>query len=612
MDLDLKKTVAGMLAPQPDETIYEWAEREIYFPASYKALESGKYDVSRTPFWRGVMDDIQDRSIHEHWVVKGSQTAASENLHLIPMRWRVCNDPCTQIFVGGEEKSTEEFWRERIKSGLQLGPALREKWKRAEELGLAVYYDDGMIVAGWAKSKGITKTRAVDVVNIDELDVFVDVGPIGKLRRRMITRPFPKLVGISAMDANNKRLSSESPIWIEFLQTCQRYYFLYEPEQRNKKTRRMFKLGMGWKDEKSGKASPWGLKWSEDARDADGNWDAEIVRESTWYQTPGGARVDDALLLELIQDGVWKPTNKKKTDPLKRGYHLSNLYVPWCPLGNIAAEFLEAKKTNPKALRVFIMEVLAEQERIKQETVVDTQLHERQGDYGRGVRITESDGICNEAGESFKKFYIGKKKAVGLACDAQTYHLWWVAREWIEGGDSGLIDFGTCVRWSELNEVSKECAAHWVTVDAADGKRAHEIYNACLKYRFQAIAGQENITHMLYQMSHFDPIAGARGMHLSKKGASKNQIDLLSFRPDPFRSEVVARIGGETDHAWCVYHGIEREYVDQVISTEKKGGVWVTKEGQAQDHLFHCEVHQVVAATKMGLNEFREREVATP
>ena len=68
-----------------------------------------------------------------------------------------------------------------------------------------------------------------------------------------------------------------------------------------------------------------------------------------------------------------------------------------------------------------------------------------------------------------------------------------------------------------------------------------------------------------------------------------------------FRSRLLAAMRGESALLWAVYGGVERDYVRQVTSTELRDGIWQTKAGQSQDHIFDCEVMQFVAAAIMGL-----------
>jgi hypothetical protein len=58
---------------------------------------------------------------------------------------------------------------------------------------------------------------------------------------------------------------------------------------------------------------------------------------------------------------------------------------------------------------------------------------------------------------------------------------------------------------------------------------------------------------------------------------------------------------GEHLRKWHVYRGIEEQYCKQVASEERVDGKWQTKRGHPNNHLWDCEVLQVLAATIDGI-----------
>jgi len=62
------------------------------------------------------------------------------------------------------------------------------------------------------------------------------------------------------------------------------------------------------------------------------------------------------------------------------------------------------------------------------------------------------------------------------------------------------------------------------------------------------------------------------------------------------RSKLLAAIRGETPWGWHIPRMPGREYVRQVMSTHKVNGVWETKKGHPQDHMFDCEAMQLALA----------------
>jgi hypothetical protein len=611
MHKTIKQSIASFIRPEPEEKIWEWAEQNIIFEAPYKALANGPYDSSVTPFWREPMECMMDKSIREIWILKCTQSGGSENVLLMPMRYAVCRAPQTVIYIGGQQKATEEYMIERIKPGLKLSPELRYRWGTAREMEHQIYYPDMMIVAGWSKSTDIFKQRPVDLALADEVDEW-PLFSADKLRRRFTTRPFAKLAGISSLDAKKNKPTAESPIWIEYQQTDERKYFFPDPKKRNKKTQKWFRLEMGWKDRKSGRECPYGLKWSPDAKTADGIWDVDIVAESAYYVTPWGTIITDDMKKQMLEDGLgrWQPT-RKCLDRTKRGYHLSALYLHWRTFGEIARDFLQALERGKQALRVFIYEDLAEEWLEEIESPGENEIQDCQGEYRKGQKFSESDGICDERGQKFQDVYIKKKKTTFITVDVQKGYGYWLAREWIEDGDSGLIDCGIWHDWTQLDKIASVkdgFGASRVLVDAAYGERTQEVYQACYKYRFIPTMGKENIKDLLFTQGKINPFEGTR------RQKERHSIGIIYFRTEPFKTQLMNRIQRKTEFAWYVYHGIELEYADQVTSEERKDGVWVLKRGRTQNHFWDCEVLQLLAATRFGYNYykgFRERPEST-
>ena len=587
------------------EQIWQWAERTIVFRPPYVSMEPGSYDSSLTPFFREPMERVCDRTTREVWLVKFPQCGASENVLLMPMRHAVDCDPKTVVYISGDQKATEEYLDERIKPGLQLSPSLRRRWAQVREKQYQIYYPDMMIIAGWAKNPSIFKQRPVDLALADEVAIWPSFSA-DELRRRMGTRPFSTLVGISSLSASRKGSTKSQPIMVEYRATNQCLYNLPDPRRRNKKTREWFTLEMGWKDQKSGRESPHGLKWSQDAKRKDGTWDVEAVMESAYYKTPYGSVINDDMLAELIQEGRWIPTNRN-ADPTKWGGRINCLYAPWITWGQIAKTLLEAKaksdtQGDKSALKVFIVEDLVEEWKDEISSLEDDIVMDRQGQYEKGACMSASLGVCNEAGESFKEVYEDMKRMVLVTADVQKGYGYWNAREWTNSGDSGLIDWGEWHTWEQLNDIANKLKANHVLVDSGYEERSQETYQACLKYKFVPTMGVENIKGMLFVQNKINPFEGSRRQPKNRR-QRKQQIVRLDFRTDPFKSQLMSRIKGETAFAWYVYHNIELAYCQQVTSEEKIDGNW---EPFGPNHLWDCEVLQLLGAVFYGYNPLRE------
>ena len=337
---------------------------------------------------------------------------------------------------------------------------------------------------------------------------------------------------------------------------------------------------------------------------ADGTWDLDLVKKTAHYVTPSGAELWDKDKRDILQLGKWRPT-KKCTDSTKRGYHINAFYMPWISFGDIAKAFLQHVARGKDSLRVFIYEWLAEEFWGELETVKSDVMSERQGEYEKGERMTESEGICNENGDTFKEFYVGRPSRVIVTVDVQKGYGWWLAREWVKGGDSGLIDYGKWMDWGELNDTATAAKASWVLVDCGYAERQQEVYEASLKYRFIPTKGQENIKDLLFLESAINPFEGKR------RHRERHSLTVLFFKTDPFKMQLMQRIRAESGHAWYTYRDPEVDYQNQVTSEHREDGRWKIKPGHGtENHLWDCETLQLLGATRFGLNRFRGYENA--
>jgi hypothetical protein len=89
--------------------------------------------------------------------------------------------------------------------------------------------------------------------------------------------------------------------------------------------------------------------------------------------------------------------------------------------------------------------------------------------------------------------------------------------------------------------------------------------------------------------AHRDPFMGTRT-------GGVERIEVVRFRADTFRTVLMHLIRGEHARRWLVYDGVELDYARQVTAMEKIDGRWKLRKGHSADHLFDCEVMQLVVA----------------
>jgi hypothetical protein len=178
--------------------------------------------------------------------------------------------------------------------------------------------------------------------------------------------------------------------------------------------------------------------------------------------------------------------------------------------------------------------------------------------------------------------------------DVQKYDLYWVAREWIETGDSGLVDWGCVTEWDRIDDAVKKYDATRVFVDNSYPERQLEVYSESVRRGYVPTYGRDNES-MPFKRRAVDPFEG------TSQAGDAGKIATYTFRPNLFKALLQDMMKGESPQKWHVYQNPEVEYVRQVLSEERVDGVFKPKRGHPNNHLWDCEVLQVLAAAAIGL-----------
>jgi hypothetical protein len=328
-----------------------------------------------------------------------------------------------------------------------------------------------------------------------------------------------------------------------------------------------------------------GLKWDQSAKSDDGEWDLNRVRNSAHYICPDGSRIDNRDRIATIERGKWMPT-KKASIEYKRGYCFNQFILPFIAgdFGEIAVRFLESKKKGAESLRAFVYEVLAERWVEMITTSDNDKVLQRCGGYAKGTDFTAQPDNA--------KVYIAKEKSKLLTIDVQKHCLYWLLREWVLGGDSGLHSWGMAQTVEEIGELADKHCKENPLIDANYEGRRLEVLSACYSLQMVPIFGSGHSMLPIVR-SLIDPFEGVSGQ-------GQNKIMRLTISPDVFKHLLFDMTQGASPNRWHIYEDIEREYLKQIQSEELKDGRWCERRGYPNNHLWDCEVYQIVAATIYG------------
>lgn len=265
-------------------------------------------------------------------MMKSSQVGWTEILGNI-VGYYVHQDPAPILLVQPTLEMAEAWSKDRLAPMLRDTPVLRDKVKdpRARDSGntlLHKQFEGGHITIAGANSPAGLASRPIRVLLFDEVDRFpasagTEGDPISIGRKRTVTFWNRKmLVGSTPTVKGMSRIESG------FEGSDQRFFFVPCPDCHE----------------------PQRLVWSQV------RWQEGQPDTACYVCAHCGVEIPDVKKLEMLRGGEWR-SSKPSTGIA--GFHISEIYSPWVTWGEMARNFLEAKKL-PETLQTFINTALGE------------------------------------------------------------------------------------------------------------------------------------------------------------------------------------------------------------------------------------------------------------
>lgn len=562
--------------PRPPLNVWQWAEASVDFSRApnYDTPLHGQYDAAWMPYWKEVVENLTDNRVREVVVLKATRAGGSENVLLNAIRYAVAMRPQPVLYVTSDQLSAERFMDRRVKRGLKCAESTAKALRQAQTTQHDISFPTMDFRVTWPRAKQAFKQDGWACVLCDELSTWPEYSA-DMARRRCDSYPFPHIVFLSSPDPAQKRPSSEDPIFVEHARGDRRVWTCKDPATGNDFVLRFGERG---KD---------GIQWPDTCKREDDTWDYDAIEAQAYYVTPDGTRIESRQRMDIVRGGRWVATNPAAPAAV-RSYHVTSLMVPFsaCDFGAVAVAFLKAKARGAMALRGFAYEYMAEPFSQALDFVADDETLKRAGGYARG-------GLFHESPSRRQQYQSIAERPVYITVDVQKAHVWWVARAWCRGGDSGLIDYGAAAMWSEVYEVAAKHRAALIMVDNSYEVRAPEVYEECYRNKMVPCFGRSQCA-LPFLQSVVDPFEG-------KVGGGRTKIPKLTFNPDIYKTLLMSMMRGESQRQWYVYDGIDREYARQITAEQCVDGEWQTRPGHSANHLFDCEVLQLLAAHVSGI-----------
>lgn len=589
--IDLPAIRKRAFTRRPPEPSWQWAEREVDYSraSNYDTPYRGRFDPDLMPFWKEPLESMRERDVREVVVLKSSRAGFSENLVLTDLRYTVARDPEPSMYITGSMELAKGFLDRRVSRGMSLSKETAKELRGARTVGTDIQFPSMDFRATWATSDTGKKQDGWARLYLDEFSLF-DGFSVDMYRRRCAAYPFHHILFGSSLDPERRGDPSEDPALVMYQDSDRRKWRMPDPAGG------AFTWEMGDAD------TPFGIKWPDECKNGD-EWDLDAVRESAYYVTPGGTRIEEKARMNFTRSGQWDATRNHS----RRGYHVTAPMVPFadCSFGAIAVSFLSAKyklkttgsakERNRNTLRTFFAEYWARAHRDQEQETTEDALTHCERDYKIGkVNIQQ-----------------GWLSGTYATSDIQKLHLWWLCHEWAflpdtDKVETSMIDFGTVASFEDLDETLAPFSPAMVGLDIGYALRQSEVADYCAKYtdpddprsaKVIALRGNDQLKAVAINWTVRDALEGR------SSGSGQRPFLELTFNPDIFRTRLVESIDeGRYFHLpndW----GDERkraQYARQLISTKKVDGVWITPK-HGQDHLFDCSTMQEVLARHDGL-----------
>jgi hypothetical protein len=609
MNEAMTEMVIDALNVQPPQTVTQYSESNIIFGPDYPTLYKGKYDSTLFPYWNEIMESVADPEIQTICVQKSSQTRGSQAMiSALHYTMGVFSAPC--MFVAGSKEMATSFLEERVipilRSSLATGDWMksaesREKNTQGRKRGQMVQLPNGSsLVSVNAGSTSDSKSRPARFLYLDEVDSYAGTNVVDKFESRMATYKDVNccMLMISTPDVSIRKTkkSGESPIQVEMEKTDKRRWHLYDP-----KTKETFFLEWGMKDKDNGDKVPdHGVKWSPDAKNEDGTYDLNLMRDTAHYVSPEGTKYTQRELDSLILKGSWIPTNDKQYDRKRRGYYISSIYTR--PMEDLCVEFILAKTAGFQKLKTWISEALGSICYDSYREVAESALSKLERDYEKGHSYFEMQDYLDEQTQKEKENPLYKRPEIKriMGIDVQRNNLWWGICDIAVGGkEMCIVNYGSAITFDDCNTIADKYNTSYIVVDSNFSERKTETYEACKRYNFLPVYGHGGqSTSLEWQQFYRDPFLGT-----SKQGT--NSLIEYAINADTQKHHLTDMYEGESPTSLYMYRASERQLTQQMTAEKYVDKEW--KKKRQDNHLFdvwgYCLVRMKIAGLFSMMNQ---------
>lgn len=554
------------LRPAEKLDIATWAEKNIVLSSRQATGYPGPYRAALTPYVKPIFEALQDHNVWMVVVEKGAQTGLTLASH-VWLCYLMAEDPGPILCVMPSETLAQSFSQDRLQPMIEDSPRMKAEKPDDPDLFKKLEYRMRGCTLTWigSNSAGNLAGRPIRYALVDEPDKY------------------PPSLGAEGdvIDLIKQRTKSfwNRKILLPCTPTTE---FGHVHRQYQRGDQRKFFIPC------HACGAMQTLKWSQVRFDSTLPPD-EAAKGATYECESCAAPWTDAQRIDACKKLEVRATAKAKEFGVV-SFHVSSLYAPWIKISALVASFLAAKD-HPEALHSFINSELGEPWQAAVVKIGDDVVAERIRSYSRGELFSKASVFADTYKDSRAEIMIG--------VDVQKDTLRYVARQFVVGGDSGLIDYGIAYSWQEIADMADKLGAWGVLVDSGYGERTQEVYEACLQFRMIPTKGSS--TSMRSQTWTQNTINVFEGTKRQSEGSS---VQLVTFDTIALKLQLMDRLQGKGPFGWYLFSGVGDDYAKEVTAEEylPETNKFQLKRGRRDNHYLDCEVLCLLAATIAGFN----------
>ncbi len=559
-----------------------WAEQNIVFSSRVPTSKPGPWRAATVPAIAakgGPLDALNDGGIEKVVVMKGSQTALTTTAY-VWLAHELATEPASALIVmnsGTDAKhkcleSWKPMWEDS--PGLQryMPRNIREDWTRSYQLinSVQVYWTG-------ANSAGALGSKPIRYLILDEVDKYPQAFGRGKKSSKATGASEAGAAALAEQRTKTYRKSGRAKI-VKFSTPTDDQGEIAQGYELGDK--RLLHVAcpycqadqvMRWKSFKID------LKLA--ARDA-----RRAVEEAAYHCPECKAGWTEHDRIRAIEQGEWRPSATPK-EPKTVSYWIPSWLSPFVTVEYLAAKWLTAQ-TSRMLLQDFINSECGEPFVNYENVIKSSVFRDLEGNYEEGQLFA---GI-----EPYAAQYTDAETMVIGGVDVQKGYLVATFRQFVRGGDSGLVWHGTVSDLDALDKLAEQHQAPFTLIDMR--YRTREVQEWChLHSGYIPCEGVRTRARSIYSVNLLDLDEGRS----SRTGI--RVIETLAHDGDQLKDLLSGLLQETAGRRWLVPrdYAKRKEYCDGMTAERCINGRWVNPQDKP-NHPWDSELLCLLGAIRFG------------